>query len=182
MGSVVLVAQLADGHELRGARAFVDDRPAAIGEALWLDPGAHRVRFERAGASVTVEATIAEGARLQRITGTFASPPHPRGPIVLGAAGLGVLAAGAVLGLIARSHHSSELSECASPTSCADHAAAQRDYDAATSYATASTITIAASGVVLAAATAWWIAARPHDDLVPIADAHAVGLAYSRAF
>jgi hypothetical protein len=183
MASVVLVAQLADGTAVHDLDAFVDDRPAQLGEALWLDPGAHRVLFEHAGARVAVDATAAEGVRLQRITGTFAiAPRRSRGPIVIGASGVALLAAGSALGLVSRSHHSAELAECASPTTCTDHAAAQRDYDAATRYATASTITFVAGGALVAAATLWWVAARPHDTLVPTADGHEVGLAYLRAF
>ena len=187
--SVVLVAQLADGTAVHEVNAFVDDRPAQLGEALWLDPGAHRVRFEHAGARVAVDATVSEGVRLQRITGTFviaiasaSAPRRSRGPIVVGASGVALLAAGSALGLVSRSHHGAELAECASPTTCADHAAAQRDYDAATRYATASTITFVVGGALVAAATLWWVAARPHDTLVPTADGHEVGLAYLRAF
>jgi hypothetical protein len=181
--SVVLVAQLADGTAVHDVNAFVDDHPAQLGEALWLDPGAYRVRFEHAGARVAVDATVAEGVRLQRITGTFAiAPRRSRGPIVVGASGVALLAAGSALGLVSRSHHRAELAECASPTTCTDHAAALRDYDAATRYATASTITFVVGGALVAAATLWWVAARPHDTLVPTADGHEVGLAYLRAF
>jgi hypothetical protein len=181
--SVVLVAQLSDGSAVHDATAFVDDRPTPLGEAVWLDPGAHRVRFEHAGERVAVDSTIAEGVRLQRITGTFTiAARRSRGPLVAGASGIALLAAGTALGLLSRSHHSAEHAECASPTSCSDHAAAQRDYDAATRDATASTITFVAGGVLVAAATLWWVAARPHDTLVPTADGHEVGLAYLRAF
>jgi hypothetical protein len=183
MGSVVLVALLADGSAVGDARAFVDEHPASLGEAQWLDPGAHRVRFEHAGESVVIDAIVTEGTRLQRITGTLAAEPaRSHGPIIAGASGVAVLAAAAVLGLVARSHHNSELAECASPTDCADRAAAQRDYDAATSYATASTITFVAGAAIVAAAAAWWVAARPHDTIIPTAGAHEVGLTYLRAF
>lgn len=171
--TVVLVAEGAD-------RAFVDDAATPLGQAVWLDPGVHRVRFERGRESTETTVTVAEGARLQRIGGALAVAHHARMPPGLAIAGGAVLAGGGALGLVARSYRDDEHRECASPMACADHAAALRDYDRASNYATASTVAVIAGGALLAAAAVWWWHDRTA--VTPVVGAHEGGVVLTRAF
>lgn len=161
--SVVLSAGRTDGSDASDVRVFVDDDPtprAPSGEALWLDPGPHRFRFERPGSAPVVRAvTIEEGARLQRIAATFEPPGadaraasawRRRLAIGVAAGGAVAVATGAVFGLLARSHSASERDACASPSSCRDPVAARRDYDAATRDATVATVALVAGGALIA--------------------------------
>lgn len=166
-------------------RAFIDDVAAPLGEAVWIDPGAHRVRFERGRDTVIANPIVAEGARLQRITATFAPPAavvehHPRAPVALAVAGGVSVVAGGVLGLVAHSRRDDEQRACASPSACADHDAAQRAYASANHYATASTITFAAAAALLAGAAVWWW--RGATVIQPAVGPHDVGVAFVRAF
>jgi hypothetical protein len=166
-------------------RAFIDDIAVPLGEAVWIDPGAHRVRFERGPDTITANPIVAEGARLQRITATFAAPAavvehRPRAPIAVAVAGGIAVVAGGVLGLVARSRRDDEQSACASPSTCADQGAAQRAYDSASHYATASTITFAVGAALLAGAAVWWW--RGATVIAPAAGPHDVGVALVRAF
>jgi hypothetical protein len=166
-------------------RAFIDDVAAPLGEAVWIDPGAHRVRFESGRDTITANPVVAEGARLQRITAAFAVPAavvvhHPRAPIVLGIAGGMAVIAGGVLGLVARSHRDDEQRACGSPSTCADPSAAQHAYDSANHDATASTITFAAGAALLAGAAVWWW--RGATVITPAVGPHDVGIALVRAF
>jgi hypothetical protein len=182
--SAATVVVSAEGAE----RAFIDASAAPLGEAVWIDPGAHRVRFERGQDIVTANPIVAEGARLQRITAAFAASAasaavvvdHPRAPIALAIAGGLSVVAGGVLGLVARSRRDDEQAACASPSACADHDAAQRAYDSASHYATASTITFAAGAALLAGAAVWWW--RGATVIQPAVGPHDVGVAFVRAF
>lgn len=175
--TVVLVADGAD-------RAFVDDVATPLGEAVWIDPGAHHVRFERGSETTTATATVPEGARLQRITAAFASASAPlhrsRAPLGFAIAGAAALAGGGALGLVARSYRDDEHRACASASACADHAAAQLDYDRARTYATASTVAMIAGGALIAAAAVWWW--RGTTVVTPVVGAHEGGVAFVQAF
>jgi len=179
--SAATVVLSAEGAE----RAFIDDVAAALGEAVWIDPGAHRVRFERGRDTIAANPIVAEGARLQRITAAFAAPVavvehHPRAAVALGVVGGVAVVAGGVLGLVARSRRDDEQHACASPSTCADHDAAQRAYTSANHYATASTITFAAGAALLAGAAVWWW--RGATVIAPAVGPRDVGVALVRAF
>ena len=176
--SAATIVLVADGAE----RAFVDDAATPLGQAVWIDPGVHRVRFERGGELATATAVVAEGARLQRITAAFAPVVvhHSHVPLGLAIAGGVTLAGGGVLGLVARSYRDDEHTACASPAMCSDRAAAQRDYDRATTFATASTVTVIAGGALLAAAAVWWW--RGSTVVTPVVGTHEGGVAFVRAF
>lgn len=163
-----------------GDRAFVDDAAAPLGEAVWLDPGVHRIRFERGDQRETTTVTVAEGARLQRIAAAFPAPRRSHVPLGLAIAGGVALAGAGAFGLVARSYRDDERSACASPTSCNDYAAAQHAYDSASSYATASTVAVIAGGALLAAAAAWWW--RGTSAVTPVVGPHEGGVAFMRAF
>lgn len=173
--TVVLVASGAD-------RALVDGTAAVIGQAVWVDPGVHRVRFERGGQVAEVTVTVAEGARLQRVTATFASAVAHRSrvPFALAIGGGVALLGGGAFGLAARSYRDDEHRECGSPAACSDHAAAQRDYDRASTFATASTVAVIAGGALLATAAVWWWRGRAV--VTPVVGAHEGGVAFVRAF
>lgn len=174
--SAATVVLVADG----AVRAFIDDVATPIGEAVWTDPGRHRVRFERGSEAITADPIVAEGARLQRVDAAFAAPiaeHHSRAPLVLGAVGGLVAITGGVFGLVARSYRDDQQRACGSPSTCTDHAAAQHAYDSASHYATASTITFVAAGALLAAAAVWW-----WRGVTPTVGPHDAGVALVRAF
>jgi hypothetical protein len=150
---------------------------------VWIDPGPHRVRFERGSETTTANPIVAEGARLLRVTAAFAPSVvehRTRAPLALGLAGGIAIVAGGVLGLVTRSYRDDEQRDCASPSACADHAAAQRDYTSASHYATASTITFVAGSALLAAAAIWWW--RGATVIAPAVGPHDAGVALVRVF
>ena len=166
-------------------RAFVDDVAAPLGEAVWIDPGPHRVRFARGVETVTADSVVAEGARLQRITAVFpvavaVAAHHARAPIALGIAGGLALAGGVVLGLVARSYRDDQQRACGSPATCTDHAAALRAYEHASHYASASTFTVIAGAALLASAAIWWW--RGETAIAPAVGPHDAGVVYMRVF
>ena len=81
-----------------------------------------------------------------------APPPHHRSalPYIVGGIGIGGLATGVVLGLMATSQHASARSEPVQLT-------AENEQNRAKTYATASTISFIAGGALLAIGTTWWI-------------------------
>jgi hypothetical protein len=164
IATAIATAQLAGGGDASDARVSVDDAPAALGQAIALDPGTHHFAFERDGQRIDQTVELDDGA-LRRVVATFAvpaPPPHRRalaGELV-GATGIAAIAAGAVLGVVARSDRDAEHDACASASDCTDYAAAQRDYRAANASATASTICVAVGGAMVAAGVALWLVAR----------------------
>ena len=172
--SVVLSARLPDGSEAPDVSVFVDESRGATrptGEALSIDPGPHRFRFEGpGGAEVVQQVTVPEGARLQSVTATFApareaaaaSSSHPRktAGVAVGAAGLAGVVTGGVLVGVATSSASSEKQACAtSHCGQTQYNAALGDYHSAIGAATASTVAFAAGGVLLATGVALWLSA-----------------------
>ncbi|HEY0194755.1 MAG TPA: hypothetical protein VGC42_26765 [Kofleriaceae bacterium] len=165
--SVVLAARRGDG-DAPGARVAIDDRAAepVSGDAVWIDPGPHRFRFEAGGARVVRDVTVEEGARLVRIAVSFDAPdaaPPSRRPlaVTLGAVGLAGVAGGLVFGLVASARQSHEQAACPSATDCPDRAAAQRDYDSARHFATASTLALLAGGALIATGAVLWLTSPP---------------------
>src|SRR5439155_25648825 len=78
--SVVLVARDGDGHDVSGVRVKLDDRaPEDLSpRAIDLDPGDHRVTFERAGAApVVVRVTLHEGEKNRIVDAVFPAPARP---------------------------------------------------------------------------------------------------------
>lgn len=94
------------GHDLVDVAVRLDGEPVLAkldGRALALDPGAHVVRFERAGAdTVEVKIVVAEGEKLRNVDATFALPRRASTPTIAREgppAGAWVLGGVAVVGL-----------------------------------------------------------------------------------
>jgi hypothetical protein len=104
MPSIVFSAR-ADGHDVTDARVLLDGEAVASaldGHAVTLDPGAHVVRFERAGGGVSEVRVVArEGEKNRAVSAAFVSStpstpekPKPESgrfpllPVVLGGTGL----------------------------------------------------------------------------------------------
>jgi hypothetical protein len=104
MPSVVFSAR-ADGHDVTDARVVLDGEAVASaldGHAVTLDPGAHVVRFERAGGGVSEVRLVArEGEKNRAVAAAFVSSTprelekpklesgrFPILPVVLGGTGL----------------------------------------------------------------------------------------------
>jgi hypothetical protein len=168
IATVIVSATLRDGSGAPDARVRIDGAPVAQGEAVSLDPGPHRFQFERADEQIDETVVVDEGARMQRVVGAFAPPPPHRlarrrlAAELTGATGIAAVATSVVLGALARTDRDRERSECASAADCTDYAGAQRDFHAAHTDATASTICIAAGGALIAAGIAVWFASREH--------------------
>jgi hypothetical protein len=80
--SIVTVARDDAGHDLPDVRVTIDDRPpqAPSARAIELDPGEHRVRFERRGARTIEQRVVLHDAEKNRlVVGEFPSP-KPLGP------------------------------------------------------------------------------------------------------
>jgi hypothetical protein len=99
----VVFSARADGHDVSDARVLLDGEAVASaldGHAVTLDPGAHVVRFERAGGGVSEVRLVArEGEKNRAVAAAFVSstpPEKPKAesgrfpilPIVLGGTGL----------------------------------------------------------------------------------------------
>jgi hypothetical protein len=107
----VVFSARADGHDVTDARVLLDGEAVASaldGHAVALDPGAHVVRFERAGGGVSEVRLVArEGEKNRAVSAAFVSsapaPEKPKAesgrfpilPVVLG--GTGLLALGGSL-------------------------------------------------------------------------------------
>ncbi len=114
--TVVFSAQ-ARGNEVTNVRVLVDGKVVAEGidgKPIALDPGTHRLRFERAGEDAQDRTTLIRAGEKERLIGvhfepdfpvsTLLTPPSPttstRGYLdALGAVGIASFAAGAVLDL-----------------------------------------------------------------------------------
>lgn len=99
----VVFSARADGHDVTDARVLLDGEAVASaldGHAVALDPGAHLVRFERAGGGVSEVRLVArEGEKNRAVSAAFVSstpaekPKTESGrfpilPVVLGGTGL----------------------------------------------------------------------------------------------
>lgn len=108
--TVVFSARGEHGHDVTDARVLLDGEAVASaldGHAVALDPGAHVVRFERAGGGVSEVRLVArEGEKNRAVSAAFVSstpPEKPKAesgrfpilPVVLG--GTGLLALGGSL-------------------------------------------------------------------------------------
>lgn len=148
------------------ATLLVDGRPVAgfrSGASLRVEPGEHSVVAERAGLPPAV-ARVKVGAREERrirlelkpaevrVKTLVVEKPPPRtqrvAGLVLGGAGLAGLAAGGVLGVVAKVKDDVAAARCATPTACT-----QEGVDAnatARAVGNASTIAFIAGGAALA--------------------------------
>jgi len=171
--SVVISAKDPSGADLIDVRVTIDGGRAIEkldGAPLMLDPGAHVFRFETAKARAEARILVREGEKDRPIRVTIgeqiATPGATRkNPTfrVAGASIAGVGLAGVILGAVfgglASSSWSRSQNECASPTSCTNHAQALSDHDDAVTFATVSTIGFIAGGVAIAAgATIFFLA------------------------
>jgi hypothetical protein len=128
---VVATAKDATGHDTDAVRLWVDDEPVADrldGRALELDPGAHTLRYELGGHTMTERVVLPEGEQ-RRLVADFSKaeasparkpdqpPPSPKeesetrrglpaGAIVLGVASAGFLVGFAAFGLAGKGKES----------------------------------------------------------------------------
>jgi hypothetical protein len=100
-------------------------------------------------APVANDTTPSRGMPTQKIVG-----------IVVGGVGVAALAGGAIFGLLASSSFKSQQSDCASSTSCANHAQALSDHDSTVTYGTLSTIGFITGGALLAGGAALFFMAK----------------------
>ncbi|MFO0670533.1 MAG: hypothetical protein U0235_13040 [Polyangiaceae bacterium] len=136
-----LVARSRSGAALSGVRFFVDDKPAS-GDAVEVDPGAHRVRAVAAGhdtAGVTIDARVGEGTRevvldLAPNASAPDPPAHaaagstkiPVASVVLGGVALAGLGSFAYFGLDGKSTEKNLRATC--PTGPCDSSDMRRSY------------------------------------------------------
>jgi tetratricopeptide (TPR) repeat protein len=111
---------------------------------------------ERRRAEETAKAAAEEQERQRQREAKRDKEPRRRsvGPYIVGGVGVAGLAAGAVVGLMATSAHDSATSERVQKT-------AIDQQDDAKTYATVSTVSFVAGGVLLAAGVTWWFLDRP---------------------
>jgi hypothetical protein len=175
-----------------GAAATLDDRPIAVGVAVAVDPGAHRIVVVAPGAATAV-ATVAIGERQEldvpvqlELEAHGAPPPPlaslaPEAPATSVAAGspwraIGLIAAGSGLvamgvgtyfALDAKSKNDASNASGCSGNACTPEAAATRR--SALSAADASTVAFAIGGVLTAAGVTVWLISPGRDVRVKVA-------------
>lgn len=147
--TVVLGAKL-DGKDVTDVRVLEGERVVAEsldGKALALDPGPHKLRFERAGASLDQDVVIVEGEKNRKVAVEFVTvkekpvaPPPPAAPAptpraeiptatwVLGGVGVVGLAGFAYFGLKGKSEVNALRESCAPRCGKDESDAARRKY------------------------------------------------------
>jgi hypothetical protein len=157
--TVVLRAHDGEGHELVAVRVSVDGLgwlSMLDGLAKPLDPGPHRLRFERSGSlPLEEEVVLHEGEKLRPIDADW--PPSPRPvtqggrawPWLLGAFGVAALGAGAVVSAIGLSDYQGLEQSCGRTRSCSPS-----EVDAQRTRLWVGNVSLAA-GVVAVGASAW---------------------------
>jgi hypothetical protein len=131
--TIVLGARDAGGHDLQGARATLDGKPAAgglDGTSIAIDPGPHEIIIEAAGfAPSRTSIVVREGEKLRPIVATLASTPavapgSPQGqpslvPVIVTGALAGLGLAGFVgLGLAGQSQRNQLSDGCRMTLTC----------------------------------------------------------------
>jgi hypothetical protein len=80
--TIVFQARTADGGDVTDVKVVLDGTPRLSrldGRPVEVDPGAHRVQFERANRVVGDQSVlVVEGEKLRRVSVTIASEPPPR--------------------------------------------------------------------------------------------------------
>jgi hypothetical protein len=169
--SIVLAAQGPDGRDLTGVRVTLDGAPLAAGvdgKAIGVDPGEHRVRFERdGGPPVEQRIVVREGDKLRKVSARFgdsppapapAPPPDDGGVPVLPIALAGVAVAGgvafAVLGLSAKGDADDLRATCA--PRCAE-----ADVDAARAKMIGADVALGVGALALGGAALAWLLRSP---------------------
>jgi hypothetical protein len=137
-----------------GARIELDDSEIVANESLATDPGPHRVLVTARDASWVSNVDIEEGGEHVVRVDIVAEQPPRKAPLqqkigyVVGAAGLGALAAGGILGATALSSSSSLDAVCGTGrTQCPT--SSQEDIDSLKTRALAADITLAGGGALL---------------------------------
>lgn len=174
MPSIVVVARGPKGDQVGDVRVLVDGELVASaldGKPLAIDPGKHRLRYEKDGAlAIEEDVIINVGDHNRRLEPTFKaaattggteSPPATKaaetpssGPVrwpaylTIGLGGAGIVV-GAITGGLALSAKGSLDEKCATKTSCP--ASAQDDIDTLSTMSTVSTVGFVVGGVVAAA-------------------------------
>lgn len=179
MPTVVVVARGPKGDQVGDVRVLVDGELVAStldGKPLAIDPGKHRLRYERDGVdAVEEEVIINVGDHNRRLEPTFKAPrepagstepkagpvsdggaeiPPPSGPVrwpaylTIGLGGAG-LVVGAITGGLALSAKGTLDEKCATKATCP--ADAQEDIDTLSTMSTVSTVGFVVGGIVAAA-------------------------------
>jgi hypothetical protein len=181
--ALVLGARDASGNDLLDVRVFIDGALVATrldGRARPLDPGPHRLRFERDGATpITLDVVLRAGERARDVTATFGplpareSPPvaSPSGRAIAFAslAGTALLAAGSLtyFGLRARGEAEDLRARCAPSCTADDTRALRTDLTLADVSIGVAVVSLGALAVVAllprsrAGGGAGWLAVRP---------------------
>jgi hypothetical protein len=163
--SLVFAARDIAGRELTDVRVVVDDAVVAEridGRAVVVDPGSHRVRFERAGSPAGETTTLVRvGERNRTITATFgdaggagSSKGSWIGPIALGAVAVVGVAGFAFFGLRGKSQKH-DLEDACSPRCSPDDTSASR-----TSFVLAD-VSLVVGVLALGGAAAWLAITHP---------------------
>ncbi len=164
--TVVVRARDGEDRELTAVRVSVDGSPWLArldGLAKPLDPGAHRLRFERTGgAPLDEDVVLYEGEKLRPIDVRWAPDRRPAErdarvlPWVLGGAGVAVAGAGAVLTAIGVSEYHDLQQSCGRTGSCA-----RSEVDAQRARLWVGNIALVVGAVAIGAATWVWLTPTP---------------------
>jgi hypothetical protein len=169
--TVVFEAKDSQGADVLSVSVTVDGQPLTdklSGTALRVDPGEHTFTFRAEGrSSITRTFVIHEGEKDRRERVEFpvlamAAPPatgsaeHGLGTqrvLALTSGGLAVagVVVGSIFGVLSTSAASRQDTDCASPTSCLNHAQALSDHSTAATDGGVSTAAFVLAGVFLAA-------------------------------
>jgi hypothetical protein len=187
--TIVFDVKDASGSDVTSVRVTMDGQPLAAkltGTALSVDPGEHAFTFSADGqlpVSRTFVIHEAEKDRRERVSlassttaspAAAATPDHESKPpssggmgtvkwLGIAAGGVGVIGVGVggVLGALSVAAASSQKSDCASPTSCANHAQALSDHSTAVSDGAASTALLVVGGALLVTGVTLFFTAKP---------------------
>ena len=175
MPSIVFLPKDGAGKDMLDVKMTVDARGSGVvldGRPVPLDPGPHSFKFEVHGfAPVMRSLIVAEGTK-DRLEIVEMAPPEAKRRTALGGtvpdasatsgsgqktagywvvgAGVAVLAAGSVFGLMAASSQSTQNSDCPSQTNCPNYDKAVDAHNDAATFGTVSTIAFAVGGVAFA--------------------------------
>jgi hypothetical protein len=174
--TLVFEVKDASGSDVSAVKVTVDGQALTdrlVGKALDVDPGEHVFTFTVEGRSpVTRTFVVNEGEKDRRERIELAAPsPRVTSPrdagsspvesggmaapriLALSAGGAGVIGVsiGSAFGVLSTSAASRQQTDCASPTSCANHSQALSDHSTAASDGTIATAAFIAGGTLLAA-------------------------------
>jgi hypothetical protein len=175
--TVVFAAQGPSGADTTSVRVSIDGKVAAEaldGQAVALDPGPHKLRFETAGAEpIDLEVVARQGGKLRRVGVSFqtraalaadpaapAAPASSPGPWIVGGIGVAALIVGGVTGglvLQKKSAFDATVHRCSvggTQTDCTTAAGASAR-SAIDTLGPVTTVALVAGGAALAGAAIW---------------------------